>query len=106
VTNPANGKSFTELFVGVHIERSPQILPEYEGVVVSFEITERGRYTVRDQRNKVAFRDHGVVVGSLVFDTFADSVPGGEVIGDPLILKDTWRHPDFDTCELAERLIG
>lgn len=106
VTNPVNGKSLTERFTGVHKERNPRILSGYDGVVVRFKITEQGRYTVRNQRGKIVFRDHGLVVGTAVFDTLNDSVPGGEVIGDIVILKDTWRHPDFDICQLADRLIG
>jgi hypothetical protein len=105
VSNPANGRSFTEHWDVKYKEQNPRRLAAYPGFVFAYEGNERGSYRVVNARGRTVYRDAGQVITSYVFDTLGDSAPGGAYIGDPVELKNTW-NPDFDFCRLADRLIG
>lgn len=108
VTNPANGKSFTEDWAGIFREHSIVRATEYEGFVYHYKTTDAAVYFVRNGRGKLVYHDEGRVVYSYLFDTQGDGsvgAPGGSYLEDPVELVNTW-DPDFDFCALADKLIG
>ena len=108
VTNPDNGKFFTEDWAGVFREHSIVRATEYEGFVYHYKTTDAAVYFVRNGRGKLVYHDEGRVVWSYLFDTQGDGsvgAPGGSYLEEGVELVNTW-DPDFDFCALADKLIG
>lgn len=104
VTNPDNGKWFTEDWSGTFKEVHARQFGSNPNVF-KYEGKDTGVYRVVNRHGKVVYRDRGTVITQYVFDTLGDFQPGGNVVGDPVELVNTW-DPDFDFCALADRLIG
>jgi hypothetical protein len=104
VTNPANGKWFTEDWSGSYREINARQYGD-DPNVFAYEGNDTTKYRVADRHGKIVYRDRGTVITSFIFDTLGDSAPGGEYLADPVELKNTW-DPDFDFCKLADGLIG
>lgn len=104
VTNPANGKWFTEDWSGAYKEINARQYGD-DPNVFAYEGKDTGKYRVENRKGKVVFRDHGTVITAYVFDTLGDFAPGGDLVADPVEVKNTW-NPDFDFCALADKLIG
>jgi hypothetical protein len=104
VTNPANGKWFTEDWSGTYKEVNARQLGD-DPNVFTYQGKDTGTYRVENRRGKVVYRDHGTVITSYLFDTLGDFTPGGTYLADPVEVKNTW-NPGFDFCALADKLIG
>ena len=108
VTNPDNGKFFTEDWAGVFREHSIVPEPEHGEFVYRYRTTDATVYVVRTKSGKIAYHDEGRVVYSYLFDAVGDGsvgAPGGSYLEEGVEILNTFDQ-DFDFCALADKLIG
>jgi hypothetical protein len=107
-TNPVNGRSLT--FEGKSLSNELKAT-QVEGNIYSFTTIEAGQpFVVRDSGGNVVLRDRGVIRHRILFDTLADSAPGGITLEDEVI-GIGGPHPGFEQseeefCGMVEGLIG
>jgi hypothetical protein len=78
-----------------------------EGDVYRFRAQTAGQhFVIEDRHGKVVYRDRGLLVFEILFDTLGDDEPGGEELSFELV--EIRGHPGYldDICPLALDLIG
>ena len=106
-TNLATGASFSieGSFIGKDVKATP-----LGGNLFEFSGLEAGTVTVRDMDGNVVLSDSGAIWRTFVFDTFGDSMPGGDVL-DETVDRVSGAHPFFEMdeaafCDMVHDLIG
>jgi hypothetical protein len=67
-----------------------------EGTIFTFTAVNAGQlFTARDGDGNVIFRDRGVIVETILFDTTGDDEPGGDFLG----ILDTSFHGQFPSLD-------
>lgn len=80
---------------------------QVEGDIYRFRAQTAGQhFVIEDRDGNVVYRDRGLLVFEILFDTLGDDVPGGEVLSFELV--EIRGHPGYldDICPLALDLIG
>jgi hypothetical protein len=104
ITNPATGAS---LVIRGKVHFREVKATQVAGDIYRFRAQTAGQhFVIEDQDGKVVYRDRGLLVFEIVFDTFGDDVPGGEELSFELV--EMRGHPGFleNICPLALDLIG
>jgi hypothetical protein len=105
-TNADTGDSIVIWGVGHFKEHRAR---HVEGDIWEFIATDTGTPFVVVDHGKVVLRDHGRIYLRTVFDTLGDGQPGGEVLEEEVLkIRGSFPSydPDFDFCEMMDRLIG
>jgi hypothetical protein len=104
ITNPVTGEWLVLRGKGNFREvRATQV----EGDVYRFRAQTAGQHFVIEDRNgDVVYRDRGLLVFEILFDTLGDDQPGGEELSFELV--EIRGHPGYldDICPLVVDLIG
>jgi hypothetical protein len=104
ITNPATGDWLVIRGKGNFREvKATQV----EGDVYRFRAQTAGQhFVIEDRHGKVVYRDRGLLVFEILFDTLGDDVPGGEELSFEMV--EMRGHPGYldDICPLARDLIG
>jgi hypothetical protein len=89
----SDGKTFVVSGNGNFIETKAVRI---EGSIFTFTAVNAGQlFTIRDADGHVVLRDRGAIIGTILFDTTGDDVPGGDFLG---VLDETFHggFPSFD----------
>jgi hypothetical protein len=104
ITNPETGTSLVIRGKGNFREvKATQV----DGDVYRIRAQTAGQhFVIEDSNGKVVYRDRGLLVFEILFDTLGDDVPGGEELSFELV--EMHGHPGYldDICPLALDLIG
>jgi hypothetical protein len=109
ITNLENGRFFTT--VGDSRFTDLKAVPVGGGVFKVTSIETGKTFTLRDSSGRAVLRDRGQVRTTILFDTFGDAMPGGEVLAE-LDVRFSGRHPGvrFDDegrfCSVVTELLG
>jgi hypothetical protein len=106
-TNPANGRK-------AHVSGKSRFR-EVEATHVKGDVwrfrsfTSGAPFVVKNDRGRIAFAEWGVLEVDTTYDTQGDSQPGGDVLDETVISSrghwPTW-DPDFEFCDLVQRVLG
>ena len=104
LTNPANGRWITITAKGNFREiKATQV----EGSVYRFRAHEAGQpFTISDSTGRVVYRDSGLLVFDILFDTLGDDAPGGEELSFDVVAMRGFPGFIDDVCPLIEDLLG
>lgn len=106
--NTENGEYFTIDHNGVFQELRAR---HVEGNIFEFVAHEVGQpFVLRDSDGNVLVRDRGAITYTVLFDTFGDDEPGGELL-DFLDIRISGPHPGFtssdeEVCAFLNDLVG
>ena len=81
VTNPANGKWFTEDWSGIYKEVNARQYGD-DPNVFTYEGKDTGKYRITNLHGRVVYRDHGTTINTYVFDTLGDLRPAAHISGN------------------------
>lgn len=104
ITNPATGAWLVVRGRGNFREVTAT---QVEGDVYRFRAQTAGQhFVIEDQNGKAVYRDRGLLVFEILFDTFGDDQPGGEELSFELVAMRG--HPGYldDICPIALDLLG
>jgi hypothetical protein len=106
-TNPENGRWVERTANGNFIELPPSEISA-DGTVFTYHARETGQpFTLRDSEGNLLMRDRGAITVEWTFDSLGDGEPGGEFIGEPVLVKVAGPHPGFFAgCEDLQDWIG
>jgi hypothetical protein len=104
ITNPATGEW---LVIRGKVNFRDVKATHVEGDIYRFRAQTAGQhFVIEDRHGKVVYRDRGLLVFEVLFDTLGDDEPGGEELSFELV--EMRGHPGYldDICDLALDLIG
>ena len=105
-TNVATGAWVVRTANGLFTELPPSAISD-DGTVFTFRTIEAGvPFVLYDSEGNVLMRDSGTIRLEYTFDSLGDGQPGGEMLGDPEVVRISGPHPGWyaDCDDLVEWL--
>ena len=104
ITNPENGKSLTQR--GKVNYREVKATPVGDGVYLFRAHSPGQPFVIENQAGKVVYRESGLLIFEILYDTFGDDQPGGEELSFEMVGMRGYPGALDDVCGVVHDLIG